>query len=71
VCAALEEARAHPRIKLVQLTVTERNGAARALYERCGFVAFGVEPFAVVVGNAYVSKAYMWCDVGGLGVGPG
>lgn len=60
VASVLEYARAQPGITLVQLTVTDGNAAARALYERFGFVAFGVEPFAVAVDAGYVSKVHMW-----------
>ena len=60
VATVLEYARARPEVTLVQLTVTDGNAAARALYERFGFVAFGVEPFAVAVDGGYVSKVHMW-----------
>jgi ribosomal protein S18 acetylase RimI-like enzyme len=48
---------------LVQLTVTQGNDGAQGLYERMGFEAFGVEPYAVAVGQRYVSKVHMWCDL--------
>jgi ribosomal protein S18 acetylase RimI-like enzyme len=64
--AALAHAAWREGVKLVQLSVTEGNAAARALYERCGFVAFGVEPFAVAVGGTFVSKLHMWRAVGSL-----
>lgn len=60
VHAALAQARARPDIKLVQLTVTHGNRAAQTLYEKCGFVQFGLEPFAVAVGAEFVSKVHMW-----------
>lgn len=63
VVAALEHARARPGVRLVQLTVTQGNAAAQTLYERCGFVAFGVEPLAVAVGSGFVAKVHMWCDL--------
>jgi RimJ/RimL family protein N-acetyltransferase len=63
VLAALEHARTRPGVVLVQLTVTQGNAGAHALYERCGFVPFGVEPLAVAVGPALVSKVHMWCDL--------
>lgn len=50
-------------LKVVQLTVTEGNQAAQALYERAGFLTFGVEPMAVAVGGTFVSKVHLWCDV--------
>jgi ribosomal protein S18 acetylase RimI-like enzyme len=67
VRAILSEAKCHPSVKLVQLTVTHGNRAAQSLYERCGFVEFGLEPYAVAVGEGFVSKVHMWCDIGGLG----
>lgn len=63
VLAALAQARLRPGVVLVQLTVTETNREARTLYERCGFIEFGVEPKAVAVGGAYVAKSLMWCDL--------
>jgi hypothetical protein len=36
---------------------------AQGLYERQGFTPFGVEPCAVAVGERYVSKVHMWCDL--------
>ena len=63
VMAALAAARERAGVILVQLTVTDCNVAARSLYERCGFVAFGVEPLAVAVGPEYVAKVHMWCDL--------
>jgi ribosomal protein S18 acetylase RimI-like enzyme len=58
--AALDFIRTRSGVRIVQLTVTEGNAAARQLYERCGFMAFGVEPHAVMVGNGYVAKVHMW-----------
>ena len=58
--AALAEARRHPRLKLIQLTVTAGNAAAFALYQRCGFIQYGLEPLAVRVGEAYFDKLYLW-----------
>src|SRR5205085_259797 len=62
--AALAHARSRDRIKVVQLTVTQGNTSAESLYARCGFVTFGIEPYAVAVGPTYVSKIHMWCDLG-------
>ena len=61
--AALAEARARPEVLLVQLTVTGGNAAAQALYERCGFVPFGVEPLAVVASCGLAPKVHMWRDL--------
>ncbi|UZJ58510.1 GNAT family N-acetyltransferase [Pseudomonas sp. KU26590] len=63
VHSVLEHARTQPQLVLVQLTVTEGNSGAQNLYERMGFEVFGVEPYAVAVGEQYVSKVHMWCDL--------
>lgn len=63
VAAALDCARSRPGVRLVQLTVTQGNTQAQALYTRNGFVEFGVEPYAVAVGEGFVSKVHMWCKL--------
>ena len=63
VVATLEFARSHAGIKIVQLTVSQGNASAETLYRRCGFIEFGVEPFAVAVASGYVSKVHMWWAV--------
>ena len=63
VRALLEFARSRPGVTIVQLTVSEGNLAAEALYRQGGFVPFGLEPFAVAVGPKFVSKIHMWCDL--------
>lgn len=60
VTAALERARQRAGVRVVQLTVTETNAPAVALYEHCGFIRFGVEPMAVAAGSGYVTKLHMW-----------
>ncbi len=61
--AALAEARRHPRLKLIQLTVTAGNEAALALYQRCGFIQYGLEPLAVRVGDEYFDKIHLWREL--------
>jgi RimJ/RimL family protein N-acetyltransferase len=63
VIEALAKAKDRPATRLVQLTVTDGNAAAEALYASCGFVRFGVEPFAVAVEDRFVAKVHMWCDL--------
>ena len=63
VDAILAHAASDPALRIVQLTVSEGNRAARTLYERCGFVAFGVEPFAIAQGDGFVAKAHLWLDL--------
>ncbi len=43
VRAVIEHARAVPGVEVLQLTVTAGNAAARALYDRAGFVPYGIE----------------------------
>lgn len=57
----LAYARSRCGVQLVQLTVTDGNHSAQALYERHGFVTFGLEPMAVAVGPGFVAKIHMWC----------
>ncbi|MDO9342115.1 GNAT family N-acetyltransferase [Pseudomonas pergaminensis] len=61
--AALAEARQYPRLKVIQLTVTAGNDAALALYQRCGFIQYGLEPLAVRVGVDYFDKIHMWREL--------
>lgn len=61
--AALAEARRQPRLKVIQLTVTAGNAAAFALYQRCGFIQYGLEPLAVRVGVDYFDKIHMWREL--------
>ena len=64
VHALLDHVRSRPAVKQVLLTVTQGNASAVALYTRCGFVAWGVEPDAVAVGGGFVSKVHMVWRVG-------
>lgn len=59
VDAVMTGARSRPGVLLVQLTVTEGNLAALALYKRKGFVPLGLEPYAVAVGAEFVAKVHM------------
>ena len=61
----LSQARARPGLRVVQLTVTQGNHAAQALYERCGFRVFGEEPMAVCVDGRFFAKVHMWCELRG------
>jgi ribosomal protein S18 acetylase RimI-like enzyme len=64
VLAALKEAQARPGLRLVQLTVSATNHAARTLYEQCGFMEFGLEPLAMAFGGELIAKVHMWCELG-------
>lgn len=61
--AVLDAAAARPGIRLVQLTVSDGNAAAQALYAACGFEVFGVEPMAMALAGGFVAKVHMWCRV--------
>jgi ribosomal protein S18 acetylase RimI-like enzyme len=59
VDALLRQARADG-IELVVLTVTDGNGQAVRLYERCGFRSFGIEPHAIKVDGRPYGKNHMY-----------
>lgn len=63
VQAALAEAQTRQGLRLIQLTVTAGNEAAFNLYQRCGFIQFGLEPLAVRVGEDYFDKIHMWREI--------
>jgi ribosomal protein S18 acetylase RimI-like enzyme len=63
VGAALDAARAHAGTLVVQLTVSSHNASAKRLYDRHGFIEFGVEPYAVSHDSGFVSKCHMYCRV--------
>ena len=63
VSAVLEAARIAHQTEIVQLSVTESNDAALRLYESCGFVQFGIEPFANKHDDRFVSIVHMWRPV--------
>jgi ribosomal protein S18 acetylase RimI-like enzyme len=58
--AVLDHAARRDGVRLVQLTVTQGNAAAQALYEQCGFTTFGVEPCAIALDGVFLSKIHMW-----------
>ena len=63
VQAVLARARAQAQCRVLQLTVTEGNSEAQALYTACGFAPFGREPMAMRHGDGYVAKIHMWRDL--------
>jgi ribosomal protein S18 acetylase RimI-like enzyme len=69
VLAALAAARQRPGLRQIQLTVSEGNRAALQLYQRCGFVPFGLEPDAVAVGDHFVAKVHLWRRLDGAAPG--
>ena len=60
VNAALTAAQSRPGVQVVTLTVTQGNTQAIALYESCGFKAFGTEPMAIATPEGFKSKVHMW-----------
>lgn len=68
VMHVLAHAARRPDLRLVQLTVSEGNRAAEALYQHCSFVRFGVEPLAMAVAGGFVAKVHMWRELGVMDV---
>ena len=59
VAAILDHAR-RSQVELVLLAVADGNPRARRFYERCGFVAYGVEPGGIKLGaNDYLDQILM------------
>lgn len=54
---------ARGEVETLVLTVVAHNAAARRLYERHGFVAYGTEPRAVKVDGRYVDEVLMAKDL--------
>lgn len=63
IAAAVERARRMPGLERITLIVTASNVAARRIYERAGFVAFGLEPRALRLGDQYFDDLHMWLDL--------
>ncbi|MBS0195467.1 MAG: GNAT family N-acetyltransferase [Planctomycetes bacterium] len=60
---AVRVARSWPGVRVVHLSVTETQTAARAMYERLGFVAWGTEPCKMIVDGEELSDVYMMMRV--------
>lgn len=69
--AVLAAARERDGVRLVQLTVSDNNAAAKRLYQKHGFVPFGVEPFAMRGVDGFVAKCHMWCSLSADDAGTG
>ena len=54
-------ARARPELLQLDLTVTEGNATAQALYDSLGFTVYGVLPSAVRVDGRDYAKIHMVC----------
>ncbi|MEP7281991.1 MAG: GNAT family N-acetyltransferase [Rubrivivax sp.] len=64
VDALLRAAAERSGVRLVQLTVSEGNAGALALYRRCGFEPIGREPAANLCGDRWVTKLHLWHTLG-------
>ncbi len=58
--ALLKFATQREGVALLNLTVTEGNDAALALYRSVGFEAFGTEPMAILTPQGFKGKVHMW-----------
>jgi len=57
--ACIDVARADPALEVLYLTVTSTNSGAIRLYERAGFVAYGLEPRSMRLGDRAFDKLMM------------
>ncbi len=57
--ACVDAARADPALEILYLTVTSTNADAIRLYERTGFVAYGLEPRSMRLGDRTFDKLMM------------
>ena len=57
---AVAHAQSLPHVRVLNLTVTDGNAAAQALYERAGFEAYGTEPMAIHTPSGFKAKVHMW-----------
>jgi RimJ/RimL family protein N-acetyltransferase len=57
--AAIAHARAWPGVEQITLSVTRGNERAHRLYDRAGFVTFGVEQRAIKLAGEYLDKEHM------------
>jgi RimJ/RimL family protein N-acetyltransferase len=60
--ALIEDAR-RSGLELLVLTVTQGEGSAMRLYERCGFRSFGIEPRAIKVDGRSYAKNHMYLEL--------
>lgn len=61
--AAINRCKSRGDILVMQLTVTDGNEPAIALYRSAGFEPFGTEPMAVRTAAGFRSKVHMWLDL--------
>jgi len=58
--AAIDQCKSRGDILVMQLTVTDGNEPAIALYRSAGFEPFGTEPMAIRTAAGFLSKVHMW-----------
>lgn len=61
--AALQRAAAMPGMQRVNLSVSAANAAAKALYDRMGFVAFGLERGYMCLDGELHDEVHMACEL--------
>ena len=61
--AAIARARRIPGLERIVLAANAADPKATALYQRVGFVPFGVEPHALKIGDHYVDDVHMTLDL--------
>lgn len=59
LAALIDRARGYDDLERLGLSVATHATAARALYRSLGFVAYGIEPQALKVGDAYADMEHM------------
>jgi GNAT superfamily N-acetyltransferase len=64
LAAAIEYAEGREGVLRLNLTVTDGNEPAVHLYRSAGFVAFGLEPMAILTPEGFRSKVYMSRSIG-------
>jgi GNAT superfamily N-acetyltransferase len=64
--AAIDRCKSRGDILVMQLTVTDGNEPAVALYRSAGFEPFGTEPMAIRTAAGFRSKVHMWLDLSSL-----
>ena len=67
---ALAHAARHPGVEVVELTVTEGNESAIAMYEAAGFRTWGTQPWAIATPSGMRGKVHMSCKFRGGNAAP-
>lgn len=62
---ALAHAAMRPEVEVVELTVTEGNGSAIAMYAAAGFRTWGTQPWAIATPSGMKGKVHMSCRLRG------